>query len=791
MFRLANFQNKLKTLLLMMGIVLSFTLTAQAQNYYILSSSPDADSSEFFYQQGATLYMTVYSQNVNFNNMKKMRWELNKEMNNDHGMMDDMGMHFEGNFQNNMDGSFSASFDLSQLTMSGQWKWKAKLEDRNDNKTEFEAVINYMNDSGDSTHKYIELKGKITAINGDTLFVGNYVFVVDSNTMIMGHDEMMLSFSDLKIGDYVEVEGQGLHDNVYLARKIKLEDKDGHDEDNDHEMEIKGSIESIADSSIVVNGMFIRITEQTLILDHNKMHLSLNDLQVGMIVEIEAQMMNGEKVALKIKIEDKSDDDYTLEIKGVIDSLTANYLVIDNQRIYFDSGTFVKYDHHMMGSGSIDDLQVGQYVEIKAMVKADGQLWAHKIEIEDAAAIQNKVVVKGVIDSVGTDFILVYDKVIVVDDSTEIYGAHHTSLSFSDLRKGQVVKVKGELQTDGSILASTIKVKELWSKYVELKGAVETIDANGFTVQGVYFNVDSTTIFFGNNHQLISFSDLQVGDVVEVKARRLSDNSLLAIKVELEDQTKMHVQVAGELQAITSDSIRVNNLNFAVDSLTVVYNLQDSMVTTAALKVGQIVEVKAVIQSDGTYRAIKIEIEYDPEMVSISSSLGGKTESSIIVLGTEYVVNANTVILDSSFNEIDYASLTPGSDVTVWAVSGTSGYEALQIQTGTTSSVTGIKSQANVIKSFELKQNYPNPFNPTTTIEFSLNQSGFEKVSLTVYNILGKKVKTLYNGVLDRGTYRFEWNGTNEANQPVASGMYFYRLQVKNQASVKQMILIK
>ncbi len=790
MIRTTTNRGWLLRLLLALGIVLSFSFTAQAQNHYVLASSPNADSSEYFYEEGATLYMTVYSQVIDYHQMKKMKWEIERESDDDWNMMmDDHGSHFEGSFTNNMDGSFSAMFDLGQLPSAGTWKWKAELKDKNENEVKYEAQFTYIRSEGDSTHHYLELKGTITAINGDTIFIGKYAFVVDSNTMIMNHEKMMMQFQELKVGDYVEVEGKGLHANVYLAKKIKLEHKEDYEDDDHYEMEFKGKIEALSDSSIVVNGQTFKITAQTLILDHNKMTIQVSDLNVGQFVEIKAMLMNGEKVALKIKLEDYDDDAFTIELKGLIDSVATDYLVIGGQQVFFDSTTIVKFDDSQYGS--ISDLQPGQFVEVKALVNPDGSLFALKIEVEDYQQMSRKVKVKGIIDSVGTDFIMVSGKTIYVNENTEIYWSHNVPMTFSDLKKGLAVKVEGTLQDDGTILAYKIKAKEVWFKYVEIKGTVEAIDASGFTVQGIYVMVDSATIFYSSYQQYFTFADLQVGDVVEVKARRLDDGSLLAVKVEREDDYYTHLSVTGELQAISTDSIRVNNMNFAIDSTTRVYDLQDVLTGFDALKVGQIVEVKALILADGSYLARKIEIEYDPNMVSVTSSLNGKTESTIIISNTEYTITANTVILDSAFNEIDYSALTPGSDVTVWAVSSPDGYEALQVLSGSNSSVTAIQDQPQVIQSFELKQNYPNPFNPTTTIEFSLNQSGFEHVTLTVYNVLGKKVKTLYNGVLDRGTYRFEWNGTNEANQPVASGLYFYRLQVKNQASIKQMVLIK
>jgi len=86
--------------------------------------------------------------------------------------------------------------------------------------------------------------------------------------------------------------------------------------------------------------------------------------------------------------------------------------------------------------------------------------------------------------------------------------------------------------------------------------------------------------------------------------------------------------------------------------------------------------------------------------------------------------------------------------------------------------------------------NYPNPFNPSTTIEFSIQNDS--RVELSVYNIKGQKIKTLVNDNLTYGNYSINWNGTNERNESVSSGIYFYNLIVKKkQISTGKCILIK
>jgi len=85
--------------------------------------------------------------------------------------------------------------------------------------------------------------------------------------------------------------------------------------------------------------------------------------------------------------------------------------------------------------------------------------------------------------------------------------------------------------------------------------------------------------------------------------------------------------------------------------------------------------------------------------------------------------------------------------------------------------------------------NYPNPFNPTTEISFSLKQAG--NVQIDVFNIKGEKVKTLVNEHMDAATHTVTWNGNDDENNTVTSGVYFYKMQANGFTSTKKMIMMK
>lgn len=90
---------------------------------------------------------------------------------------------------------------------------------------------------------------------------------------------------------------------------------------------------------------------------------------------------------------------------------------------------------------------------------------------------------------------------------------------------------------------------------------------------------------------------------------------------------------------------------------------------------------------------------------------------------------------------------------------------------------------------FSLSQNYPNPFNPSTVIEYSLSQRSH--VQLSLYNVLGQKVRTLVDGEQAVGTHTILWDGRDSAGRFVSSGVYFYRIESDSSVDTKKMVLLK
>ena len=96
---------------------------------------------------------------------------------------------------------------------------------------------------------------------------------------------------------------------------------------------------------------------------------------------------------------------------------------------------------------------------------------------------------------------------------------------------------------------------------------------------------------------------------------------------------------------------------------------------------------------------------------------------------------------------------------------------------------------SQVPQEFAIYQNYPNPFNPITEIKYEIAQEGY--VSISVYDLVGRLVKTLINQKQSAGYYSINWDATNIQNLKVSAGMYIYRIESGDFSKTKKMILLK
>lgn len=155
----------------------------------------------------------------------------------------------------------------------------------------------------------------------------------------------------------------------------------------------------------------------------------------------------------------------------------------------------------------------------------------------------------------------------------------------------------------------------------------------------------------------------------------------------------------------------------------------------------------------------------------------------------QYILNMNLLADEYNFNykiEAIDKGLVPNS-----SFSPESGYYTAALDT-----VTHVLNENSIPNEFLLHQNYPNPFNPSTIIKYSIPNVISTKgrnlfVNLKVYDVLGNELVTLVNEEKSAGTYEVGFNTRSEKLSNIASGIYFYRLQVGGFVETKKMILLR
>jgi len=160
------------------------------------------------------------------------------------------------------------------------------------------------------------------------------------------------------------------------------------------------------------------------------------------------------------------------------------------------------------------------------------------------------------------------------------------------------------------------------------------------------------------------------------------------------------------------------------------------------------------------------------------------------------------IVLKAKNATVSIPSFTPGTNspvvVTATKINNSKGASiALRVLdvagNATTCDPVYTTISADAPQSFDLVQNYPNPFNPTTTIRFAIPSEleGAANVTLKIYDLSGREVKTLINEAMTPGEYSVDWDATNNRGDKVAGGVYLYRLVAGDYTATKKMTLIK
>ena len=182
--------------------------------------------------------------------------------------------------------------------------------------------------------------------------------------------------------------------------------------------------------------------------------------------------------------------------------------------------------------------------------------------------------------------------------------------------------------------------------------------------------------------------------------------------------------------------------------------------------------------------------------IDVDSEVSYKLSITLEYLGTSYT-NDYEDISDTTYgvSAYEYAMLMTNLDLPKWninyIVEANDGEFTVFSDTGDfvfDNSSLSIKNGI-IPKAYTLFQNHPNPFNPITSLSYNLPEDVF--VNITIYDMMGRVVKTLLNSSQKAGYKSIKWNATNNRNEPVSAGLYLYLIQAGLYTESKKMIFVK
>lgn len=353
------------------------------------------------------------------------------------------------------------------------------------------------------------------------------------------------------------------------------------------------------------------------------------------------------------------DDD--IEVAGLIEALTDDTITVGGT-------TFVVTDETEIEDADGDeipfsDLQLGWFVEVEGELDG-GLLVADEIEVQEGGG---EVEVEGVITDLGADTVTVGGLAFLVTGDTEIEVGDDAA-TFGDLQIGQFAEVEGHYDVAGTLIADEIEVDDEGENEIEVEGFIDALTASSLTVQGLTFEVTGATRIRDENENPIPFSDLALGDEVEVEGHYDTAGLLVADEIELEDEEDGEVEITGTIESLAPDEIVVAGVAFAVTNETRVEDDDDNPIPYSALLVGMVVEVHGR-EVAGVLEATRIEVEdeMEDEEVRAQATIDAVSDDAVVLLGRAFLVTAATRILDVGDVPTTLDALAPGDVVEVEA----------------------------------------------------------------------------------------------------------------------------
>lgn len=216
----------------------------------------------------------------------------------------------------------------------------------------------------------VEIFGRIERIarnGGDTLYLYGRPFVVTNTTVIVNRQNQPIPFEALQAGAFVEVRAQLIADHAFTALRVELRSQPGNDE-----FEFTGSLNALSFTAMQVDGFEFQVNAATVYLGPDEQPIKIEDLHLGMTVQVKARQQGGRLLALQVKVEDRR------ALAGSLTQVSGNTIYVqDLPHVVTDSSLLLDAKNQPV---TMNELHTGQQVELVAQA-SQSQLEIVKLRI--------------------------------------------------------------------------------------------------------------------------------------------------------------------------------------------------------------------------------------------------------------------------------------------------------------------------------------------------------------------------------------------------------------------------
>ncbi len=633
----------------------------------------------------------------------------------------------------------------------------------------------------------IDVFGEVTQVlsdgrSPDTLKVDHEYYEVHSQTDIIGFHGEKLAITDLIPGEDLQLKA------ITRNNKIPLIERIYRVVNRSLPMTARGKITAVGDGSLNISGLALVTDDLTIILDTNKQFIEPSRLNKGVRVEVLAEPKDGQLYANTVLLLAESLGEVV--ITDVIRQIQQDRIRVGGFTFLIDGDTRF-YD----GIGQPVEMEFfenGDLVEVRGMHLNDDKYLAQ--EIWQRSLKQDEVSLRGTIASMQGDRLEIENTVFVLNSDTRYFLADGSEAGdLGQFFPGRIVEVLARV-SGGQKFARSVSLVDKLDEELVLTGPIDAIGPDWLTVASEKIQLSSVSELKDETGASVGLNAFRPGDRVEARTKILPAGGLFGWQIRRLAQPRDSIHAEGPVDQIQDGQVRVNNLSFLIDAQTAITDAQGNAIQLGAIQRGWLIRVEAK-RIGNLHLAARIRvlsrIQYTGTIESISAAQTTITQ-------TTFSLPENVLVLNSQGAPVSVDSLRPGDQVQSLADLSGNAPTLRRIRILSKRNVTGIEDvdpPATVPRTFQVLPNYPNPITrgrivrEGNTLRFVLSQP--ERVSISVYNLLGQKIRDLVaNRLLSAGEHQVRWDGRTASGASVAAGVYFYQTTIGTRRFIRKVLIL-